>query len=379
VLTRRRRSGQGATCLHDNWLKGLSLTRFAFILHPLDVSDVARKYAFTRCLPGPWVEAAMGVISPRDCGRITGIHSATGAQTEGWFVGCPLTARQLLNGNPDKCTDKIVEACNVAAGLGAEVVGLGAFTSIVGDKGITVAKRIGIGVTTGNSYTTATGLEGTLLAAQRMGTDPAQATAAILGATGSIGRIAAKLLAPQVGRLVLLGRKQETLDRLLTELGNPPNVTAETDVAAALHDADMIVAVTSSLEAIVQPEHLKPGAVVCDIARPRDVSKRVARERDDVLVIEGGAVAVPGEPKIEFNFGFPPGMVYACMAETMMLALEGRTEDYSLGADLKQEQVEEMAGLARKHGFKLAAFRSFERQLSDEDIEAVRRRAEAKR
>ena len=60
-------------------------------------------------------------------------------------------------------------------------------------------------------------------------------------------------------------------------------------------------------------------------------------------------------------------------------ALEGKTDDYSIGADLKQEQVEEMAGLARKHGFKLAAFRSFERQLSDEDIEAVRRRAGVKR
>jgi predicted amino acid dehydrogenase len=355
------------------------LTRFAFILHPLDVSDLARKYAFTRCLPGSWVEAAMGLMSPQDCGRITGVRSPTGAETEGWFVGCPLSARQLLNGNPDKCTDKIVQACNVAADLGAEVVGLGAFTSIVGDKGITIAERVGIGVTTGNSYTTATGLEGTLLAAERMGIEPQQATAAILGATGSIGKIAAKLLAPQVGRLVLVGRNRETLDSLISELGDLPNVTVETDLTTALKDADMIVAVTSSIEAIVQPEHLKPGAVVCDVARPRDVSKRVAEERDDVLVIEGGAVAVPGEPKIEFNFGFPPGMVYACMAETMMLALEGRTGDYSLGADLKQEQVEEMAGLAKKHGFKLGGFRSFERQMSDEDIEAIRRRAEAKR
>jgi len=129
----------------------------------------------------------------------------------------------------------------------------------------------------------------------------------------------------------------------------------------------------------VQPEHLKPGAVVCDIARPRDVSKRVAEERDDVLVIEGGAVAVPGEPNIEFNFGFPPGMVYACMAETMLLALEGRTGDYSLGADLRQEQVEEMSALGRKHGFKLGGFRSFERQLTDEDIEQIRERAAKRR
>jgi len=355
------------------------LTRFAFILHPLDVKDVARKYAFTRYLPGSWIEAILPLLSPRDCGRLTGIRSQTGAETEGFFVGCPLTARQLLYGDPKRNIEKIVEACQKAADLGAEIVGLGAFTAVVGDKGLTVAERISIGVTTGNSYTAATGVEGTLLAAERMGHIPAQATAAVLGATGSIGKVAAKLLAPQVGRLILVGRRQEALEQLYEEMGQPPHVFFETDLAQALPEADMIVAVTSSLEAIVEPEHLRPGAVVCDIARPRDVSRRVAEKRDDVLIIEGGAVAVPGEPQIEFNFGFPPGLVYACMAETMILALEGRTEDYSLGPDLKEEQVREMAELARKHGFRLAGFRSFERQLTEEEIEAIRQRAQARK
>lgn len=355
------------------------MTKFGFIVHPLDTSDICRKYAFAKCLPNSWVEAALSVMRPQDCGRITGVKSATGAETEGWFVGCPLTAEQLLNGNPEKCTRKIIDACNQAADLGAEIIGLGAFTSVVGDKGLTIADRVQAGITTGNSFTTATGIEGTLLGAQRMGIVPAQAQAAILGATGSIGKIAAKILAPQVGGLTLVSRRAPALEELIDKLGNPPNVKAQTDLNAALEEADMIIAVTSSVEAIVQPEHLKPGAVICDIARPRDVSRRVAEERDDVLVIEGGAVAVPGEVKIDLNFGFPPGMVYACMAETMLLALEGHTGDYSLGADLKIEQVEETAAWGRKHGFKLGGFRSFERQLTDEDIEAVKRAAAKQR
>ncbi|MEN6303700.1 MAG: shikimate dehydrogenase [Armatimonadia bacterium] len=355
------------------------MTKFAFIIHPLHVSDIGRKYPFLRAVPNSWVEAMLGVMPPQDCGRITGVKSPTGAETEGWFVGCPLTARQLLNGDPEKCTRKIVDACKQAADLGAEIVGLGAFTSVVGDKGFTIAERLDIGVTTGNSYTTATGIEGTLLAAEKMGIVAKDARATILGATGSIGKICAKIMAPQVGSLTLVGRKREKLEALIEELGNPENVKAETDLKAALREADMVIAVTASVEAIVEPEHLKPGAVVCDIARPRDVSRRVAEERDDVLVIEGGAVAVPGPPNIEFNFGFPPGMAYACMAETMILALEGHTGDYSLGADLKIEQVEETAALGKKHGFKLGGFRSFERQLSDEDIEAVRQRAQDRR
>jgi hypothetical protein len=63
------------------------------------------------------------------------------------------------------------------------------------------------------------------------------------------------------------------------------------------------------------------------------------------------------------------------MAETMILALEGRTGDYSLGRDIQIAQVEEISALARKHGFKLAGFRSFERGVTQEQIEHVRRAA----
>jgi predicted amino acid dehydrogenase len=43
------------------------------------------------------------------------------------------------------------------------------------------------------------------------------------------------------------------------------------------------------------------------------------------------------------------------MAETMVLALDGRYESYSLGKHVRIEQVHEIAWLARKHGFRLSA------------------------
>ena len=56
------------------------------------------------------------------------------------------------------------------------------------------------------------------------------------------------------------------------------------------------------------------------------------------------------------------------MAETMILGLEGRYENYSLGAEMKLEQVQEMGELAAKHGFRLSGYRCLERTLTDEDI-----------
>lgn len=357
--------------------KGAELSKFAFIVHPLDVRDVARKYRVARYLPDGLVERALHFISPKVVSHITGVRSATGATTEGWFIGCPLTSNQFCTGDPEKATDKIVQCGRIAQDLGAGIVGLGAFTSIVGDAGVTIAERLEIGVTTGNSYTVATALEGALKAARMIGHDPAACTVAILGATGSIGKVAARILAPQVARLLLNARTEAPLQQLVRELaGQGAAVEAQTRVAAALREAHIVIAVTSSVEAVVQPQMLRPGSVVCDVARPRDVSRRVAEEREDVLVIEGGAVAVPGEVNFNLDFGFPPGEAYACMSETMILALEDRCEDYSLGRDIRIEQVEEMERLAAKHGFALAGFRSFERRVTNERIAAVRRAAE---
>jgi len=111
------------------------------------------------------------------------------------------------------------------------------------------------------------------------------------------------------------------------------------------------------------------------VARPRDVSRRVVEERDDVLVIDGGIVRVPGPVDFGFNFGFPPGMAFACMAETMILALEGRYESYTLGKNIRLTQVQGIADLAAKHGFEVAGFRCFEQPVTDEQIERIKNRA----
>ena len=157
------------------------------------------------------------------------------------------------------------------------------------------------------------------------------------------------------------------------------SIEVSTDIRAALREADLILAVSAAGKELVFPEDLKVGAVVCDVARPRDVSKSVVEQRDDVLVIEGGVIEVPGEVDFHFPFGFPPRTAFACMSETMILALEGTYQSYTLGRDLSVEQVLHMGELAKKHGFKLAGFRAFEVAVTDEKIARTREAAARKR
>jgi len=357
------------------------LNRFAFIIHPLDTSDFSRKYPFARSLP-PWViESALALMPPVVTSKITGIRSLTGAEAEGWFVGCTLTARQMLSLNQNFVMRKVISAARMAEQLGAGIVGLGAFTSVVGDAGVTVSKRVSIGVTTGNSYTAGAGIQALEIGAAKMGIDMRNCRVAVIGATGSIGSACSHLLADRVSDLTLVARDKAKLDLLANQLRGEYGlrVSTTTDIAEATGRSDLVVTASSAVKTIIDPGDLKRGSVILDIARPRDVSRKVAEERKDVLVIEGGVIKVPGDHvDFHFNFGFPPGLAFACMAETMILALEGTYESFSLGREYSAERVRRICELAEKHGFKVAGLRSFERALSDDEIESVRRNARSR-
>ena len=275
---------------------------------------------------------------------------------------------------------KIIQTGRLAEKLGAQILGLGAFTSVVGDAGVTIASALDIPVTTGDSYTVTVAVDALQEAARVMDIPLQEATVAVVGATGAIGQVCAELLSEEVGRLYLIGRRPEALEALRDRLA--PRARAELIVSTTmdvLSRARLILTVTSATHDVIRPEHLQPGSVVCDVARPRDVSAMVAAARDDILVIDGGMVDVPGPVDFHFNFGFPPGKAYACMAETFALALEGRFEDYTLGKHLTRERVEEISAMARKHGFRLSGFRSFEREVTEQHIETVRRNAKRAR
>ena len=356
--------------------------QFAFLMHPLRFDDFARKYPFTQRLPERWVESLFRHVPPMRVGHVTGVVSPTGAELEGWLLALAMTPRVLLDTPYPVVLRALEKAGRLAESLGAEIFGLGAFTKIAGDRGVTLASRLNIAVTTGNSYTTATAVTGALAAARRMEVDMATAHVAVIGATGSIGAACCHLLAREVAEITVVARGRKRLEELAATLGaaHPGLVVhVETNIPAAARAADILIAVSSSPDALVEPEDLKPGAVVCDVARPRNLSRIVTERRPDVLVIDGGVIEVPGaHADLGFDFGFPPRMVEACMAETMALALDGRLENFTLGPSVDPGKVGEIAAIADRHGFKMSGFRRFERAIPDAEVEQIRDRAHAR-
>jgi predicted amino acid dehydrogenase len=260
-------------------------------------------------------------------------------------------------------------------------MGLGAFTKVVGDAGMTVAYKADIAITSGNSLTVAATLEAAKQAVIKMGArDLTTGRAVVIGATGSIGSVCSRLIAQAIQDVVLVAPRPEkliALKKLIEEETPGARVLIATDASQHLAEADLVVTTTTAIgQKVIDVRKLKPGCVVCDVARPPDVKEEDARLRPDVLVVESGEILLPGEPDFGFDIGLPPGVAYACLAEAAVLAMEGRFENFTLGRNIEMDKVKEMYRLFQKHGLELEGLRSFGRYVTDEEVAEKRELAD---
>ncbi len=391
--------------------------RFAFVLHPLDVHGYLELDPTLVLLP----ERELRSLATR-CGSwldpfvlgTTRIESKTGASAYGEFIALPRTAEELVAMDAAEAVKLVRKGIELAKDRGARVVGLGAYTSVVTAAGLRV-RDAGVPLTTGNAYTVVAAVDAVQHAMGLVGVAVPRSAVAVVGAGGAIGRATALLLGEHVARLLLVGNPSGTeasrtrlkrvaielvthlqglpvwrreygpLARLVAELcaaGWEPEAIVHrleklghlcvgVDASTMLPQADVVVSATSSVGEILKPSMLKHGAVVCDLSRPANVSRAVRDARPDVLVIDGGVVAVPGRANLGCDFGFEAGFAYACMAETMILGLDGCTQHTSLGADLPLDGILRLRERGRAHGFSVTDLRSFDRPLGAAELARV--------
>jgi predicted amino acid dehydrogenase len=271
----------------------------------------------------------MAQIKPWPVGTVRGVVSATGAKAEGILYVIPMTSKTIMRFPPEFLYRRLLQVAEDAAANGCQLMGLGAYTSVAGDAGLTVSKRCPIGVTSGNSYTVAATLLTLERAAKRCGIEISQAHLLIIGATGSIGAICARMAAGRVRELSLVSPRPEKLLALRRKLERDDprshtKVNMSTQARDYLGSADGIITTTSSVEPVVDIGALKPGCLVLDVARPPDIKANAAARREDVMVIESGEVMLPEGAEVTYDIGLPAGVIYACLAETLLLALDRR-------------------------------------------------------
>lgn len=342
-----------------------NVVRAAFMVHPMKLSDLwqTRSQGWIGRLVNRGVLDERLLLKilpytrPQLYGEVTGIRLSDGRELRVLLIGGGMIPEQIRN-HPELATRLAIQGARFARDLGAEAFGLGAFWSTVGNKGVDVQKAVpDLAITNGGAYTAATvraAVPGLLKRFEQEGGSLRSATAAVVGANGVVAFGVARLIAPEVGHLVLVGLDAERLERSAQSLRKKHPMTQiewTTDISA-IAAADLVFTATSDPDPVVYKEHVKPGAWIYDLGRPADVDEGV-REVPGVHVIPGGVVRPPGEMRSRIDIQFGDGLVPACMAETMIMTATRAFERASLGPSTRSADIEFYLREGERLGFEV--------------------------
>lgn len=337
----------------------------AFMVHPMTLDDLwqpASQRWMGRLVARGWVREAwlrplLLWMRPQVQGEITGIELADGRELRVLLIAGPLLPDQIRT-FPDVAERMAIQGARLAREFGAEAFGLGAFWSTVGEKGLKVQEAVPeIAITNGGAYTAATvkaAVPGLLERFAAAGGTLKGACAAVVGANGVVAFGVARAIAGEVGKLVLIGRDAERLERSAATLRRKHpalEILVSTDVADCA-EADLVFTATSDPRPVLFAEHVKPGAWVYDIGRPADVDEGV-RQVPGVQLIPGGVVRPPGSMRSIIDLHFGTAKVPACMAETMIMTATRAFDRRSLGGMTRSADIAYYLEAGESLGFEI--------------------------
>ncbi len=310
-------------------------------------------------LPAEKIKDIFAYIPPRDIFRVK-VKSATGATINGVYIETFIDPDKLDNTFVRTNIAKVIGAVKCAQKLGAKMVTLGGFTSIVLEGNLDVLPPGASRFTTGNTLTAAFIINGVEKAAQQLHIDIAKSKLLIIGATGDIGSACTHYFKKKVKQLLLCARNAKRLAELaqtLTEEGAV--VGASTDLSVLLPQADIVICAASSTG--LSLHNCKKRALICDAGYPKNAE--IQTEQQDVHLFHGGMGQVSG------GFGFQPDysasiyqypaphVIHGCILEAMVLAFEKRFENFSAGkGNITPDHIGEIYQLSQKHGIGIAPF-----------------------
>ena len=361
---------------------------FAFIVHPLEFKHILKGPSvirmFSKIIPKNLFEKALSYLPGYLLGTIENITSPhTHKQTNGLIYCLIITPRMFKKADPKWVYKKVLKIINKAHARGAKMVGLGAYVKIVGDAGLTINSLSPLPVTTGNSLTIGATLWNLEQAVQKMQLvtydterNTYDGTAMIIGATGSIGTACSKMLSKNYKKIYLVSTRLENLRNLSNEIRDispkcEVSFSTNSNEFAAVSDA--IVIVTSAFnQKIIDIEKVKPGCIIADCSTPANITKEEILKRPDILVMRSGELLLPKDYDVNCYLGLPPKLLYACLVETAVLAMENRYEAFTKGRAIDFNKVTEIVEMSKKHGVHLAPMRSLFGFIYDKELELIR-------
>jgi predicted amino acid dehydrogenase len=338
------------------------MKKFAFLVHPRisareDMGKVFFPFYF---FPERILQGLTPFLNPVARGKVCFKNNK---EIIGWIIVIPLLAKQILYFPRDLVFKKILKGIELAKRLGVEIVGLGEFIASVTQGGKDLVRKVeGITIINGKSLTAGVSFKAIEEISKIKDINLKKERVAIIGAGGSIGRGISFLFLEKNIPLILIDKTKKIED--LKKSFNSFNDCEISDQISLIKEARIVIVATSSVDQIIKPDYLKKEAIIYDLTQPRNTSPNILKERKDVIIIDGGIIDTPC---IDYgmDIGLKKNQAYACLAETIICALEDIKEDYVGHAT--SESAKKMLNLMEKYQdyFKLNIFQSFGKPLNN--------------
>lgn len=331
------------------------MNSFAYIISPTDIGQLKQLWPMIRYLPNFIVKSSLKKALPFRLTNLKDVRSSRGNEVEGQIILCPLFSEFSQVLDESLILDKLVLANHISERLGAKIMGLGGLTSFLGDKAFLRVKAMKVPVTSGNCLAAWSVYEAVYKTTKARNIQLKDCSLLVADALTPLGNLCARKLADLVGRLIISSNHHQLkLDRLKAHIAetNPSAAIVQEGLKQALASADLVILTAGIGLEEIDLSLFKPGAVIFDISMGEKLFKP-GSNRPDVSIIEAGLIKLPFPVEPGFDTGLPRNIVHASLAEVMLLALESRFVNYSLGENINLDKLEEIADIAAWHGFEI--------------------------
>ena len=341
--------------------------RFSFILHLLHPEEIERNGMSSELFPyevsvnEEFIETLLNQAQITQYGpsmQIISRNNGEGCSGDNWII--PLTPRMILQ-NQNLALEMTTKACQMAQEQGAEIIGLALMLGSIGRRGQDVRQRVNIPITNGESYLVFNSLQVLMKLLNFFERDSKRERVAVYGFPSTIGTLLTESLLSLGIDVTLIAKKTRHAQRLINEISGKYHASLElaSSIREAQKDCKIIFTAGAGGQVVNADELAKP-AIIIDVSLPRNV----LLNDKEVLVVDAGMVSMP---RRSLNIsGFFPNKALPCLTELIILSLEERREDYSLGRNLTLGKVKEIGTLAQKYGFEVDTLYSFGEPIDTE-------------
>lgn len=319
------------------------MKKFAFLVCANNSRQFKNAVSYLKFIPDFLIRFIFKNMPPFKISDINKIQSSRGLQAKGSVILMPLLSEKGQKLGESELLEKILNSAEIASRLGAKIMGINGSCAAIADKQCNrIIKRSKVPVTTGSAFKAWSVFEACYRVMKARNIRFDKSAVCVLSPESPVGSLIARKFSEYVKLIRLFAPNEDKIKDLKESLRLYPVEAAVCDsLEKSVKDADIVI--NNSCEYIeLDQRDLKSGAIFCDISSSDKLFEQI-RQRGDLIAFKAGLIKAPGTDKL-----YP-----AALAETILLSLEERFTNYSLGENVNADKMEEIADIAVRHGFEV--------------------------